>query len=493
MTGSLVRSLYSNGRRPVAAKGVAAATLAAIWCGLVLPTATTGAQTPNGSREAVPAPTGVSTRRLDAFGGWTDLKGRATGWFHLETFNGRTLLVTPDGHGFVALGVNHLNAVKAHGPAEPDLFQTRYGGDWGKYAAEVLRHYETWGLNTVDAGVEPLRRVRPYFAGRDFVATAKYKRPPGEPGAWEFPDVFDPAVEARLEREVEAFCREHRGNRNLIAYYWTDTPTWDLRKTRVFRQTDWVSEIRQLPATAPGKRRYARFLRERYGDDFARINRAYGLALQSLADLPGADFLRVRLEDYEVARDDEAFLALIARAYYGIVGPAMRRHDPHHLVFGEKYLLGDLPPQVLAGALPHVDAVAVQPGDGYIPIYTPGDVFPREEFAELHTLAGKPIMICDHQIGFPCTRYPRSIWPYHLRADEAEAAAATEQFMREAFGCAYVIGYMRCQFIDRFADRRGAIKRGLLRDDGTPYAELGAATARAAAAIRREVFEQVKK
>lgn len=426
----------------------------------------------------------------DAFGGWTVLKGRATGWFHLESFGPRTLLVTPAGHGFVALGVNHLGAVRAHGPDEADLFQTRYGGDWNRYAADVLRNFDEWGLNTVDDSVEPLRRARPYFAGRDFVATAKYKRPPGEPGAWEFPDVFDPAVAARLEREVEAFCREHRDNRNLIAYYWTDTPTWDVSKTRVFRGTDWVSELRKLAASASGKQRYARFLFERHGDDPARINRAYGLRIRTPADLAAADFAAVDLNRYEVARDDEAFLGLIAQHYYGIVGPAMRRHDPHHLVFGEKYLLGDIPPQVLAAALPHIDAVAVQPGDGYLPIYTPGDVYPREELSALHALAGKPIIICDHQIGFPSERYPRSIWPYHLRANETEAAVATERFMREAFECSFIIGYMRCQYIDRFAERRGAIKLGLLRDDGTPYTELVAAFTRAAAAIRRDALSR---
>lgn len=434
----------------------------------------------------------VEAAQLDAFGGWIDLKGRATGWFHLETFNRRALLVTPAGHGFVPLGVNHLSAVKSHGPSEPDLFQTRYDGSWDKYAGEVLAHYNAWGLNTVDEAVEPLRRARPYFAGRDFVATAKYKRPPGEPGAWEFPDVFDPAVVMRLEGDVKAFCHEHRDMRNLIAYYWTDTPTWDVRKTRIFRQTDWVSEIRKLAATAPGKQRYANFLRERYLDDLARLNRAYGLTLHFWADLPGTDFSRLDLERYEVARDDEIFLGLIAREFYGIVGPAMRRHDPNHLIFGEKYLMGDIPPQVVAAALPHVDAIAVQPGDGYIPIYTPGDVFPRDEFVELHALAGKPIMICDHQIGFPSARYPRSIWPYHLRANEVEAAAATERFMREAFACEFVIGYMRCQFIDRFADRRGAIKRGLLHDDGTPYTELIAATTRASTAIRQAVHSSAR-
>ena len=80
-----------------------------------------------------------------------------------------------------------------------------------------------------------------------------------------------------------------------------------------------------------------------------------------------------------MARDDERFLGIIARQYYGVVGPAMRQHDPNHLVFGEKYLMGDHPDQVLEAAAPHIDALSVQPGDGYIPIYVPGDVFPAEE------------------------------------------------------------------------------------------------------------------
>ena len=53
------------------------------------------------------------------------------------------------------------------------------------------------------------------------------------------------------------------------------------------------------------------------------------------------------------------FLGLIARTYYGIVGVAMRQHDPRHMVFGEKYLLGDIPPQVVKAAIPHIDEFTV--------------------------------------------------------------------------------------------------------------------------------------
>lgn len=415
---------------------------------------------------------------LDPYGGWIDIRGEATGTFHIELFNGRYLLVTPDGHGFVALGVNHLGAIKANGTNESNLFHTHYKNNWRTFAEDVLRKYEDWGFNTVDDTVKPLRDARPYLAARNFARTAKYYGNPGEKNPFDFPDVFDPVVKAQLERNVESFCDQHRNSRNLIAYYWTDTPTWDIHKTRRFRGTDWVCEMRKLPARSAGRLHYIEFLRKRYKNDITRFNRAYDLRITSFDDLEHTDLNHLDLTRYEIEHDDQIFLGLIAERYYGIVGPAMRRNDPRHLIFGEKYLLGDTPPQVVKAAIPYLDAIAVQPGDGYIPIYTPGDIYPAEEIESLHKLTGKPIFICDHQISFATTRYPVAIWPYHQRSNEADAAIATERFLQDAFVRPYILGYMRCQYIDRFSSRRNAIKLGLLRDDGSPYIHLVNATRR---------------
>lgn len=440
---------------------------------------------------AVTALAGEPPTSLDAYGGWTDVKATATGWFRLETISGRPLLVTPEGHGFVPLGINHFNTLRGRSEGERDLFRERYGGDWERFADELQRHYASWGFNAVDHGVEALRARWPYFASRDWARTSKYYGRPGSGNPWDFPDVFDPTVASRLEREVEAHCREHRENRNLIAYMWTDTPTWDIRKTRRFRQTDWVSEIRRLPATTPGRRDYVAFLEKTYRGDIEAFNRAYGLTAGSFLQLLAVNFEHMDLTRYEVERDDQRFLEEIARRYYRIVGEAMRRYDPNHLIFGDKYLLGDIPREVLAAALPYIDAVAIQPGDGYIPIYTPGDLYPAQEIAELHRLSGKPIFICDHQISFPTPAHPHAIWPYHQRKTEAEAATATREFIHAAFADPFVIGYMRCQYIDRFTAFRGALKQGLLRHDGSPYEILVAESAKANAEVAKLVRKAV--
>jgi hypothetical protein len=437
------------------------------------------------------APVIARSQELDPYGGWKDVPLRASGAFRMEEIGGRELLVTPEGHPFLAIGINHLGAIKSHGESEPDLFATRYQNSWSNYADDVLENLDEWGLNAVDNTVALLCESKPYFAAANFVKTAKYYGKPGEANLYEFPDVFDIAVQRRLENFVAEFCSKHVQNKNLIAYYWTDTPTWDLHKTRRFRQTDWVSEIRRLPAGTAGRERYGEFLCQQYEDSIDRFNRAYDLGLESFESIAGADLSKLDLSRYEIERDDQAFLGVIAKHYYATIATAMRKHDPEHMIFGEKYLLGDLPDQVLSAAVEHVDAIAIQPGDGYLPIYVPGDRFPSQEITELREASGKPIMICDHQISFATERYPKSIWPYHQLASEAEAAEATNRFMIDAFRRPYVIGYMRCQYIDRYSSRRGASKLGLLRDDGTPYPLLVEATRRASEEVRESIHAEL--
>ena len=44
---------------------------------------------------------------LDAYGGFTDVVGKKTGFFHTEKIDNRWWLVTPDGHGFFGIGISH--------------------------------------------------------------------------------------------------------------------------------------------------------------------------------------------------------------------------------------------------------------------------------------------------------------------------------------------------------------------------------------------------
>jgi hypothetical protein len=167
-----------------------------------------------------------------------------------------------------------------------------------------------------------------------------------------------------------------------------------------------------------------------------------------------------------VQEDDEAFLAQIAQCFYDVAGKAQRRADPNHLVFGDRYLAGDAPESVLKAANPWIDAVAVQPGDRYSPLYPTSTHFPEAEIELLHTITGKPVLICDHAISFPTAEQPRTI--FEQMPDEAAAARATTDFLQAAFANSYMLGYLRCQYIDRPANYGRGLRQGIVQSDGTP-------------------------
>jgi len=112
-------------------------------------------------------------------------------------------------------------------------------------------------------------------------------------------------------------------------------------------------------------------------------------------------------------------------------------------VFGDRYLAGDHPVIVLQAVKPWIDAVAVQPGDRYSPLYPPGTEFPNAEIEMLRTVTGKPVLICDHAISFPTAAHPLTI--FKQMPDEPSAAEATRRFLAAAFAKPWMLGYLRCQ------------------------------------------------
>ena len=58
-----------------------------------------------------------------------------------------------------------------------------------------------------------------------------------------------------------------------------------------------------------------------------------------------------------------------------------------------------------------------------------------------------------------------------LESEEA-VGVAYGQYLNDAFEKSYILGYQRCQYIDRYADGAGMLKQGIVREDGTAYKTL---------------------
>ena len=331
-------------------------------------------------------------------------KGKRTAYFSLTKIKGRDWLLTPEGRPFFAHGITHARNLS--------------NLDFKKFS-EACKDI---GFNAYGYGCpQQLREDMPYLASWNHLVPISYYR--GKNGV-QFLDVFDPKVESLLEAGVKAYCRINaKTSSNVIGYCWTDLGSWPLENPA---GKNWVDFIRNLPPDAPGQKAYQNFMERWDGEG--------GKAL------------------------DQAFLRLIAREYFRIIGEAQRKYAPHHLVFGDRFAFNTLDTEVVREMLPYVDGIAIQP-----PFH---GQFPKEKFDEIHKLTQKPILICDFAIRFKDGA--KDIRSWKPAADSVAAGKAYAAYVQAALQTDYVVGVFWCNPVDtpkgfgKPGVKQGFFERGLV-------------------------------
>jgi len=311
--------------------------------------------------------------------------GKNSCCFSLTKINGRDWLLTPEGRPFFAHGITHAGNRLAK-------------LDFKKFSKAC----KELGFNAYGYGCpQQLRKDMPYVASWNHLVPISYYR--GKNGV-KFVDVFDPKVEARMEAGVKAYCRINaKTSRNVIGYCWTDLGSWPLKNPS---GKNWGDFIRKLPKNAAGQKAYQGFLQTWEGEG-------------------------------GIVRE-QAFLRLIAREYFRIIGEAQRKHAPHHLVFGDRFAFNTLDDDVMKEMLPYVDGIAIQP-----PFH---GKFPKEKFDEIHKLTQKPILICDFAIRFKDGE--KDIRSWKPAPDSVAAGKAYAEYVQAALQTDYVVGVFWCNPVD---------------------------------------------
>lgn len=416
---------------------------------------------------ASPGTWAEAAAETDRFGGLTAWTVGASDHFQLKEAHGRWWLITPDGRGTVALGLNHINELKHPAEYSRTQFARRLGTDWVRVFAEVEQQIRQWGFNSAGFLAPPeMRKLMPHVLSTKFIDASFWQT------KLTYADVFAPEFVATAKSRAHAAAAEMKANPLCIAWTWNDSLCWDLALTRKSHGTDFVSFMRGLPRGAPGRIRYQSFLRERHAR-IGALNTAYGTAFASFQELGRADWSKLDLARPAVLADDREFLRLIARQYYQTISTPFRQEHPKGLLMGDRFHLRDHPDEVLEEAAKVIDLLGIQPGDHYqpsvVPLSRPDETwFDATEFDRLHRLTGKPIVIADHQTGFFDDQTPKTGgWFQYATAEEAVESYA--RFLRDAFARPYIVGYFRCQYLTRYHDEARRFKQGLLRPDGTPY------------------------
>jgi len=240
------------------------------------------------------------TMKLDAYGGNKKIKGKETGFFHLEEKDERQYLITPEGNAYRALGINHFHMMTS----------TDYD--------QAVQNIKEWGFNAgCYQGPRWMWERYPYTQGINLVPVCSWM-PDNQFG---FRDVFDPLYLAEMEAHIKKIVQPQKENRLLIGYFWTDIPVWERQRD----EQGWISFYKGLPKDSPG----------------------------------GQFWTRWKASHPEKA--EEAFIALIARQLYARGYEYLRKYDSNHLVFGDRYFEEDIPDIVVREALLYIDAIAIQP------------------------------------------------------------------------------------------------------------------------------------
>jgi len=386
---------------------------------------------------------------------------RATStYFRLAKHANRQQLVSPDGHPFFSLGVNHVDChpLKIH---SPDIFKSRYRTRRKWILNGAVKDLADWGFNTIGWTQVPMDNAFHHTrrwsvdeleaSGMPFV----YMLPLNHIATWKvwrkgfcWPDIFSKTFENCVREALARECSRLRHSPNLMGYFYSDVPAWTMDLSFIQHGGNWVSALKELPDDAPGKRAYMRFLRQRYDSDIKRFNRVYRSHFRSFREITRQRHLfHLALNRAkETEKDDLAFLGVIAQRYYSMFHKFIRRYDPNHLILGDRYNGNvDVPKIVLQAARPYVDVASVQCYDEWA---EHADIMRK-----IHRIMGKPVLLADS--GY-AVRTPEMPLPCQVqRSSDRAVGQAYAKYLRAIRHEPWIIGWHWCGYMDNLLRHPG--------------------------------------
>ena len=383
------------------------------------------------------------------YGGWTEKKLKATGFFRVEQTEGRWWFVDPDGHPFLSVGPDCLRTAdptrvsgreKLFANLPPGTSDTadfyshnislRYGtaATFENWRAKQTERLRAWGFNTVanwsDARLFQNATV-PYVTN---LAIGRGR------GRWEgYPDVRSPDFRKAAEADALEQTRQYKADPYLIGYFIGNEPHWQNRNL--------IDRILNDPESTPTK-------------DYVR-----GVLAGKGGDSPAAR---------------EFLLEKLSRDYFQIVCDAIRKADPNHVILGIRW----------AGSAPDAVLRANDVFDVFsINIYRTEP--PKDQIDKIVALTKRPVLIGEFHFGAPERGYAPSLVAVR---DQKERGAAYSRYVESAFSHPAIVGAHYFQFKDQPVTGRYDGENyniGFVNQQDLPYREL----IDAARATHRRIYQ----
>jgi len=344
----------------------------------------------------------AQSTELDTYGGLTDIKGVATGFFHTQKIDGRWWLVTPEGHGFWGIGMAHPIT---------DFCQSAvtftYNGDQEAWIRGSIQRMRDLGFNCVWSGPYCPERLMKGFVDKELAekvfseANMPYAFPiplikhdvelqPGE----KRPDVFSDEYRQYVEALVAKHVPKLKDNPWVMGYYY-GFGSWD-------REILWINETIERKKSA-GRARLLGILEKRYEGNIERFNGVYGTTYRSFSELNesgtlaypswirkfknGYGSMPKQVGAQDQYDDAQALLGAIIEEVYRLGYETIHKCDPNHMILGSYVKQATLTTEIWHAVDPYIDVIAPQ---------ILSEVFPIKPVAKA---LDKPVLISDQSFG----------------------------------------------------------------------------------------------
>ncbi|HEX2999209.1 MAG TPA: beta-galactosidase, partial [Armatimonadota bacterium] len=267
------------------------------------------------------------------------LRGKRTGFFHVERKDGRWWVIDPAGEAFYIVGTDHVNyngmncEKLGYSPYHRNVAQ-KYGSD-EKWAANATARLKQWGFNSLGAGCaisarhQGMAHTTFLSLGSAFSSVSDIVPKVHWTG---FPNVFHPRFASWCERRARQICTPEREDPWLLGYFLDNELEWYGKNGS---EIGMVDEVFKKPATHSAKQALIRFLRDRYPTIDA-FNRAWGTTVTSY-DALAATTEPLTPRNTAGLKDCHAFVRLIADRYFAATTAAIRKADPNHMILGCRF------------------------------------------------------------------------------------------------------------------------------------------------------------
>lgn len=366
--------------------------------------------------------------KVSKYGGFLDMKVKATGYFRVEQINGKWWFVDPEGNLFFSTGSTGIgprsefarikgreyiftslppddiavpgqsaSQSSARGPNYSfftwNLYR-RFGNEWyQKWMDFTIRRMDSWGLNTIanwsDGRLGDQGR-------KTYVATLR-----GwgiETGLMGMPDVYAADYPAMVDRAAEQQCAPKKDDPFLLGYFIGNEPAWPNREPEL-------------------------------------VN-----VILNGEETPMKAALKKYLEDGDTPEKRKAFVYETYKLFINTVNSAIKKHDPNHLNLGLRF--GGSAPDEIIKASKSFDVFSF---NNY------GYQVDSAKIRRFYDLTGLPMIIGEFHFGVP----GRGLAPGLAQAsNQEERAVAYRYYVENAAAHSAIIGAHWFQWIDQPATGR---------------------------------------